>query len=400
MLVPNSPKGGNCFKFDGENDNITAISAWVDDSNTFSGNVSLKWTDLPEPGDNYAGILFSQPWRLYLQNAGGGKGKLLFRVINSAGTGYTDLQSSVTLNSNQWYDVVFKVYNNTVSISVDGNLAVTQLNNGMQNISSAVYAGGDSSPTHYFKGEMDEIMFGAAASGPEPPITGVSNEYFYASTIANLPFQPRSDDLAQFFGTAKSIISGGMHTAWGDNQFAYMFNSPAYGEYGTGSYNSIGGTGVLLWDAPQPNTTTIVMHIDFTNPETIREVRVFSLAGDARLFNYGEVSYSTNGSEPYTYLGAVSFGEWGDLTTIYVDSNCVARLYNGNTDILATEVKSLEITMKGICDNWTWDLTRKINNGGGAVINEIDVIGIPEPFCLSFIIYYLLFINYYRKLKS
>ena len=198
-----------------------------------------------------------------------------------------------------------------------------------------------------------------------------------------------------------------MHTAWGDNQFDYMFNSPAYGEYGTGSYNSVGGTGVLLWDAPQPNTTTIVMHIDFTNPETIREIHVFSLAGDARLFTYGEVSYSTNGSAPYTYIGAVSFGDWGDLTNDYLNQNCIARLYNSDTDILASDVKSLEITMKGICDNWTWDLSKKIPNGGGAVINEIDVVGIPEPFysCpanvgVSFIIYYLFFITYCRKLKS
>jgi hypothetical protein len=35
--------------------------------------------------------------------------------------------------------------------------------------------------------------------------------------------------------------------------------------------------------------------------------------------------------------------------------------------------------MLGICDNWTWDLSEKFKAGGGAVINEIDVIGIPEP---------------------
>jgi len=149
----------------------------------------------------------------------------------------------------------------------------------------------------------------------------------------------------------------------------------------------------LLWDAPQPNTTSIVMHIDFANAEVIKEIRVFSFAGDARLFNYGEVSYSTNGATPYTYLGAVSFGNWGDLTATYANSNCVARLYNNETEVLASNVKSLEITMLGICDNWTWDFSKKIQAGGGAVINEIDVIGIPEPYYLSVIIFYLLFIS-------
>ena len=42
-------------------------------------------------------------------------------------------------------------------------------------------------------------------------------------------------------------------------------------------------------------------------------------------------------------------------------------------------VKSLEITMIGSCDNWTWDFSKKILAGGGVVINEIDIIGIPEP---------------------
>ena len=208
----------------------------------------------------------------------------MFRVIKSTGSGYTDLQSSVLLNSNQWYDVSFKVYNNALSISVDGNLISAQLNGGMQNIDSAVYAGSDFTSLHYFKGDIDEIMIGAATEGPNPPASGVTNEFFYADTISALPILPRNSDLAQAPGTTKSIIAGGMHSAWGDNQFAYMFNSPAYGEYGTGSYNSIGGTGVLLWDAPQPNTTSIVMHIDFATQETLKEIHVFSLAGDARLF--------------------------------------------------------------------------------------------------------------------
>jgi len=166
MLIPDSPKGGNCFRFDGVDDNIIAVSAWTDESNTFSGNVSMRWLDLPSLSDNYDGILASQPWRLYLQNDGSGKGKLLFRVINTAGTGYTDLESSVSLNSNEWYDILLEVNNNNLVLAVNNDFASTPLIGGMQNISSDVYADCYNTSIHYFKGDLDEIRFGALI--PEP----------------------------------------------------------------------------------------------------------------------------------------------------------------------------------------------------------------------------------------
>ena len=166
MLIPNSPKGGNYFRFDGIDDNMIAQSAWTDESNTFSGNVSMRWLDLPPVSDNVDGILVSQPWRLYLQNAGSGNGKLLFRVMNAAATGYTELESAVTLSSNMWYDINFEVFNNAVTLIVNGDSASTPLIGGMLNISSDVVAGCDAASAHYFKGDLDEVRFGAVI--PEP----------------------------------------------------------------------------------------------------------------------------------------------------------------------------------------------------------------------------------------
>ena len=167
-LMPNSPSDGNYFRFDGVDDCITAVSAWTDESNTFSGNVSMRWLDLPSLSDNYDGILASQPWRLYLQNDGSSNGKLLFRVMNAAATGYTDLESSVSLNSNEWYDILIEVNNNSLILAVNGDFESTPLIGGMQNINSDVFAGWDVSSAHYFKGDLDEIRFGALI--PEPGI--------------------------------------------------------------------------------------------------------------------------------------------------------------------------------------------------------------------------------------
>jgi len=176
MLIPNSPKGGNYFRFDGVDDNMIAQSAWTDESNTFSGNISMRWLDLPSLSDNYDGILVSQPWKLYLQNDGSGNGKLLFRVMNAAATGYTELESTVVLSSNVWYDINFEVFNNAVTLIINGDSESTSLIGGMLNISSDVIAGWDAGSAHYFKGDLDEVRFGAVI--PEPFLFIIYNLLF------------------------------------------------------------------------------------------------------------------------------------------------------------------------------------------------------------------------------
>ncbi len=167
-LMPNSPDGGNYFRFDGVDDGLFAPGAWHDYSNNVSANVSVRWLDLPLATDNFKGILYSTPWKLFLQNDGAEKGILLVRVLNSAGTGFTELQSSVSLDSNVWYNVNFEVFNNILRLSVNDNTATTPLIGGMQNTNSAVFAGTDGTSSHYFEGDLDEIRFGAVI--PEPGI--------------------------------------------------------------------------------------------------------------------------------------------------------------------------------------------------------------------------------------
>ena len=65
-------------------------------------------------------------------------------------------------------NVSFEVFNNNLRLAVNDNDATTPLIGGMQNVSSAVFAGTDGTASHYFEGDLDEIRFGAVI--PEPGI--------------------------------------------------------------------------------------------------------------------------------------------------------------------------------------------------------------------------------------
>jgi len=219
--------------------------------------------------------------------------------------------------------------------------------------------------------------------GTTPEVRSTNN-YYSAASLASLPIQPQCDDLAQLRGSTKYIVEGGMHPAWEDSRFEYLFNSPSDGELGIGSPNSSlpGHHEVILWDSIQNATVlSMEMNCDFVSPQIIREIRVFSKAGDSRLFTYGEVFYSSTGNNEsdYTYLGAVSFGEWGDLSSGYINSDCVAQLHNNIDGFLATNVTSIKIKFIGVMDT-TWINTQQkyLGAGGGSVIGEVDIIGIPE----------------------
>ncbi len=123
----------------------------------------------------------------------------------------------------------------------------------------------------------------------------------------------------------------------------------------------------------------MIMRCAFDAPKAVQEVRIFSQHGDTRLFTYGEVYYATTtgtADGDYTYLGAVSFGNWGDYYDVYANSNCVARLFNNTTgENLADNVRSIKIIMRGVIDSWDWSgWQQKEEKGGGSVINEIDII--------------------------
>ena len=138
------------------------------------------------------------------------------------------------------------------------------------------------------------------------------------------------------------------------------------------------------------------MNCDFDAPKTIEAVQVFSCAGDSRIFSYGEVYASTTGTDidDYTYLGAVSFGNWGEDAAAYANSNCVARLYDSADGILAQNVRSVKIRFLGVMDTVTWGSGKTFGSSGGSSLGEVDIIGVPEPtFLLSGLLLGLAFLR-------
>jgi len=206
-------------------------------------------------------------------------------------------------------------------------------------------------------------------------ITTITNEFFWNDDLASLPVQPLSDDLAQGTDATNMIIAGGMHTWPGlhSNYFENLFNSPVNGELGAGCPETVGGTQVILYDPASPDTLSLEMYCNFTTTKMIEAVHVFSRAGDARLFTYAEVSFSTNWVD-YSYIGAVSFGDWGDSVGPYSNKQCVANLYNSDTnEYLAENIVSLKLKFRSVADT---TYTQKVMSIIASAIGEVDILGI------------------------
>jgi len=207
-----------------------------------------------------------------------------------------------------------------------------------------------------------------------------TNEYFWNDNLSNLSEQPQSDDIGQLTGNWY-IVNGGMHT-WGgleNNEFTNLYNSPVDGSLGNGCPQTVGGTQVILYDPASPDTLSMEMNCDFVDAKTIQKINVFSRAGDGRLFTYGEVYYSTTGtnSVDYTLLNAVSFADWGDSTNSYASKYCVASLYDSESAYLAQNVKSIKIIFRTVVASPDYDI--KTMGNIGSAIGEVDIIGVPEP---------------------
>ncbi len=219
----------------------------------------------------------------------------------------------------------------------------------------------------------------------------------------NLSFQPQPDDLGQMPGTTKSIIQGGMHPVTpapaGFNKF---FDSDAVGSFGAD--NTYHGCGLLQDGISGPSSDTIIL-VQFDSPKTIAELHFFTYWGDDRQFGYFELWGSTTGTaaDDYSKLGTALNADYGDTndppnTMIYR----LARLYDPIDGVIADNITSLKIVHKNVGYNIESGkgvmLEPGTSQGGyisisGSAINEIDIIGIPEPvtiYYLSFIIYYFM----------
>jgi len=229
----------------------------------------------------------------------------------------------------------------------------------------------------------------------------LTNIYEYADNISGLSMQPQAHDLTQMPGVTNLLISGSMHTGVSPNEFSSLFNSDVDGSYGPGGP---GGNGIVLFaDGISPDYDAVI-HCDFDSPRTIQFINVFSYWGDQRLFTYFEVWISTTGTDDsdYTKIGVVTFGENNTPNTPYADKNCLAQLYDPTDGVIADDVMSVKLVQKNCGYGISAGLGDKLAPGtpqgsyvaiSGSAVGEIDIIGVPEPFYLSFIIYYLLFIN-------
>ena len=234
-----------------------------------------------------------------------------------------------------------------------------------------------------------------------PPVT-VTYSFDVSTVAANLECQPRPDDLAQMPGTTKSIIQGGMHTATpGTENFNKFFDSNAVGSFGTN--NSYNGCGLLQDGISTPSSDTIIL-CQFDSPKIINEIHLFTYWGDERQFSYFELWGSTNGTstEDYYQIGTALNDNYGTTNVPYEMTYHLAKIYDPEDEIIAENVSSLRLIFKNagynIEDGKGVMLQPGTPQGGyrnitGPAINEIDIIGIPEPFGLSFVIIILTFLK-------
>ena len=201
----------------------------------------------------------------------------------------------------------------------------------------------------------------------------VVNSYEYGTTLSALSIQPQTNDLAQLSGTTNLIVKGAIHSG-SPSPFYSLFNSGGIGELGNGT--------VIFQDGTSPAGDTTI-HCDFDAPKTIGEVHIFSSWGDARVFTWFEVWFSTTGTNDsdYSYLGTATFGAEGDLASSYPSTGeCLARLYDNADGVLADNVVSLMLIHKTVGNPNSPNDKKSpssVTTYVGAAVQEIDVIGVP-----------------------
>ena len=210
-------------------------------------------------------------------------------------------------------------------------------------------------------------------------------EWTAGSDLAGLSVQPQSDDLTQRSGSTNYIVKGGMVSA--AFSLEALFNSDFAGSYGPAVGGQLAG---IFFDDLCPAIVTVI-HCDFDGPQTVYEVHVFTQWGDRRLFSWFEVWASTTGTNDgdYSYLGTATFGAIGDEWAQYANSNCVARLYDPVSNVLATNITSVKLVQK----NCGYD-TIKLPPGTNLAVNidscacvELDIIGPAEPTTITNVYY-------------
>ncbi len=169
-LMPDSPYGGNFFRFDKTNSSIFIWPGWLGDNSVFL-DFSFRWLGLPPAdGDNFASVFGSLPWRCYFRNAGDNTNGFLQFLMEPGDVFFPSVNPKL-LTSNVWYDVHFSWFNTNMTLIVGNSAEGYVTNNEVMtqdldaSASQVVIGYGLWLPRH-FVGDLDEIRYGYVI--PEP----------------------------------------------------------------------------------------------------------------------------------------------------------------------------------------------------------------------------------------
>ena len=169
-LMPDSPEGGSYFSFDGTNDSMILYPGWLGGTSVVC-DFSFRFRNPPDiPGFPFDGLASCQAFTCFLSTQDGAAPHISVMVEQN----YM-VHSPTALETNTWYDVIIVIYENNVTIKVNGS-AYTELSpwplpGYTTPLTVGCFLRGDflANNAGFLDGDMDEIRIGNL---PEPFMFG------------------------------------------------------------------------------------------------------------------------------------------------------------------------------------------------------------------------------------
>jgi len=170
VLTPGSPEGGEYFDFDGVNDTIYCNPGWLGGDSVVC-DFSFRFRSASDiPGFPFDGLASCQSFTCFLSTQDGAAPHISVMVEQN----YM-VHSPTALETNTWYDVIIVIYENNVTIKVNGS-AYTELSpwplpGYTTPLTVGCFLRGDflANNAGFLDGDMDEIRIGNL---PEPFMFG------------------------------------------------------------------------------------------------------------------------------------------------------------------------------------------------------------------------------------
>jgi len=159
-LMPDSPKGGSYFSFDGIDDSINIEPGWLGGDSVVC-DFSFRYRSLPQDTDPYTALVACDAFTCFLTIMDSGLPHISLMVqVNVM------IQSPIELNADTWYDVIITIVEDNVSITVNGSKYTEHSAHPFPDMVSPLSAGYYlRQGNRYLDGDMDEIRIGNI---PEP----------------------------------------------------------------------------------------------------------------------------------------------------------------------------------------------------------------------------------------